>query len=169
MPVNKKPFALYILVILLFIQGISALYGGFGLVFDPTGKLIQLPDGTLEKIPFSTFLFPGLILGTILGILPLLLIYPLLTRPHWKWARFLNIYRNRHWAWTYSLYVGLGVIIWMDVQIFFIGYTFWIQAVTAVMGLLITIFTLMPGVMAYYRRSRKPKKKEQPDNGEIDD
>lgn len=165
---TRKPVALYILVILLFIQGLSAIYGGFGLVFDPTGKLIQLPDGTLEKIPFSSFLIPGLILGTVLGVLPLLLIYPLLARPHWRWARFLNIYKNRYWAWTYSLYVGLGVIIWMDVQIFFIGYGFWIQAMVASLGLLITIFTLMPRVMAYYRRSRAKKAKRPETEEETD-
>ncbi len=157
----RKPLTLYVLVCLLFIQALSALYGGFGLIYDPSGEFMRLPPDALEKLPFNSYLVPGLVLGIVLGLLPLSLIYPLLARPHWPWARFLNIYKNRHWAWTYSLYMGLGLIIWIDVQIYLIGYSHWIQTLYAVMGLLITVFTLMPGVMAYYRRSRKPSKKEK--------
>ncbi|MFO7618029.1 MAG: hypothetical protein R6V75_12345 [Bacteroidales bacterium] len=156
----KRPFTLYILVLLLFIQAISALYGGFGLIYDPTGEYLQLPPEIIEKLPFESYLVPGLILGFLLGLVPLLLIYPLLARPHWPWAHALNIYRNRHWAWTYSLYIGLGIIIWIDVQILLMGYQFWIQSFVAFLGLLILIFTLMPGVMSYYRRSRKPENRE---------
>jgi hypothetical protein len=161
---DKKPFTLYILIFLLLILSAAALFGGFGLMYDPSGEYLGMPPEVLELLPFESFFTPGLVLGVFLGLLPLLLIYPLLTRPHWKWAHVFNIYRNRHWAWTYSLYTGLMVIIWIHVQIILIGYQFWIQSAVAILGLLILIFTLMPGVMAYFRRSR-PHKSDNREKG----
>ncbi|MCX6225673.1 MAG: hypothetical protein NTV01_13140 [Bacteroidia bacterium] len=152
---KKKPIALYVLVFLLFSQAMAALYGGLSLIFDPTGSSLKMGGELLKSTPFSNYLIPGLILGLVLGVLPLLLIYPLLAQPHWKWTRKLNLYKNRYWAWTYSLYVGLGVIIWMDVQIYMIGYSQTIQSVIAGLGLLIVIFTLWPSVMKYFRRSKR--------------
>jgi large-conductance mechanosensitive channel len=152
---GKRPFALYVLVFLLFFQGVSALYGGISLIADPTGGLLKMEQGLLAGSIFTSYLIPGLILSLLLGIVPMILIYPLLARPHWKWARILNIYKNRYWAWTYSLYLGLGIIIWIDVQIYMIGYSQFIQTFIAFLGVLIVIFTLWPSVMKYFRRSRQ--------------
>ncbi len=93
---KKRPFALYVLVFLLFFEAVAALYGGFSLVFDPTGALLKIGDEVLVNSPFSSFLIPGLILGVVLGLLPMLLIYPLLALPPWKWAHRLNIYKNQN-------------------------------------------------------------------------
>jgi hypothetical protein len=152
---KRKPWALYVLVILLFVQGVSAIYGGVSLVVDPSGALLKMEADMLANTPFNSYLLPGLILGLLLGLVPLMLIWPLLARPHWKWARKLNIYNRQYWAWTYSLYLGFAVIIWIDVQIFLIGYSQFIQTFIAGLGVLILIFTLWPSVVKYYRRDRK--------------
>jgi hypothetical protein len=152
---KKKPAALYVLIFLLFFQSISAIYGGFSMIMDPSGALLKLELGILGNTPFQNFFFPGLLLALILGVLPLLLIYPLLAEPHWRWTRKLNIYKNRYWAWSYSLYVGLGLNIWMDFQFVLVGRSSGIQILYAVLGLLIVVFTLWPSVMKYYRRSRR--------------
>lgn len=154
---EKKPFALYVLVFLLFFQAVSALYGGISLVFDPSGALLKMGPEMLGNTPFNSFLIPGLILGLLFGIVPLLLIYPLLAQPHWRWTRKLNIYKNRYWAWTVSLYVGLGLIIWNGVQVAMIGGGTGIQIFYGAIGLLIVIFTLWPSMMKYFRRSKWKK------------
>lgn len=106
----------------------------------------------LEGSPFKDFLIPGLALGFLLGVFPAFISYGLLARPNWRWAGALNIYPDRHWAWTYSLYLGIMLIFWIDVQVMAIGYWHIIQSVYAFLGLIILTFTLMPGVMAYFAR-----------------
>ena len=61
-----------------------------------------------------------------------------------------NIYKNRHWAWTYSLYIGIMLIIWIDVQVYLIGYGENLQTLYALEGMLIVILTLLPANMKYF-------------------
>jgi hypothetical protein len=74
-----------------------------------------------------------------------------LTRRREKMSRLVfNAYPALHWGWTYSLYSGLITMGWIIIQQFMTQY-FWIQPVILTVGLLILIFTLIPGVMNYYR------------------
>ena len=163
---HKRPAALYVLVLLMFFQAVSGLYGGICLVVDPSGGLLKMATDVLDKTPFRSFLVPGLILTLLLGVVPLLLVYPLLVQPHWRWAGKLNIYRNRHWAWTYSLFTGLAIIIWIDVQIYMIGYSQFIQTFIAGLGVLIVIFTLWPSVMKHFRKFRKDQSRKHHESSE---
>ena len=128
----------------------GALYGGIALVIDPTGNLLQMPLSNLEGSPFTNYLFPGLILLFLLGVVPAFVAFGLIRKPKWKWANKLNIYNDQHWAWTYSLYVSIMLIIWIDVQIMLIGYGAPIQIIYAFLGVLLLILTLIPGVKKHY-------------------
>jgi hypothetical protein len=108
-----------------------------------------MPVTLLEGSPFTNYLVPGLILFFILGIFPLFLIYPQIAHPEWKWAGKLNIYPDMYWAWTYSLYTGLSLVIWITFQTWFIGYHL-LQTIYAFAGLLIIITTLLPLVKKHY-------------------
>src|SRR6056297_781397 len=104
----QKSYSLYSLMILMLFQGLSGLLGGIALVIDPSGELLQMPLSILVGSPFNTFLIPGIILLTILGIFPMIIFYGLLER--------------RIWAWTGALAVGIALIIWIGVEIWMIGY-----------------------------------------------
>ena len=54
-------------VILLFVNGIGAFYGGFLLITDPSGSKLHLPLSFLEHTPFQNYLLPGIILFTVNG------------------------------------------------------------------------------------------------------
>lgn len=60
-------------VVLLFFLGISALFGSYQLIMDPTGKSLQMPLGLLNPTPFENYLIPGILLFITNGI-PALLI-----------------------------------------------------------------------------------------------
>lgn len=55
-------------VVLLFFNGVSAVFGGLGLIFDSSGETFQLPIEFLEHTPFNNFLIPGIILFTVNGL-----------------------------------------------------------------------------------------------------
>lgn len=54
--VRKKPFALYVLVIILTLQSISALICGAAMMWEPGGAPMQLSLALLKQTPFNNFL-----------------------------------------------------------------------------------------------------------------
>src|SRR5688572_16471315 len=76
----KRPAVLYVLILVLLLQSITALLCGALMVIDPSGASMQLPIVVLENAPFSDFLIPGIFLFSCLGVLPLLAIYALLSK-----------------------------------------------------------------------------------------
>jgi len=147
---SHKPLAWYCLVLLLFIEGILALMGGFKLIKDPTGSLIGMPTTLLSHSPFSNFLIPGIVLFCLLGVFPLVVIYLLLFKPQGKFFSFLNLHSDRHYSWSFSLYVGLLIILWIFFEVWWVGYTHPLQIIFSFLGMLIIMLALMPSVKNHY-------------------
>jgi len=133
-------YSLYTLIILMLFQGISGLIGGIALVIDPSGELLQMPLSMLEGSPFDTFLIPGIILLTILGIFPMCVVYGL-------WVRL-----NR--AWMGSLLVSAALIIWIGVEIWMVGYHTEppLQLIYGLLGLILLVLVLMPSVRNQFKK-----------------
>jgi len=51
--------------------GVGAIGGGAALMLGPRGEIIPLPVSALAGTRFGTYLVPGLILFTVLGVRPL--------------------------------------------------------------------------------------------------
>lgn len=147
----RSPYLIYLLVALHVVLGIGALYGGWMLLTDPIGFGMQ-PEW-LSGSPFHSYLLPGLFLFVVLGLFPLLVAKGLVQRRALPIAYVFNIYRDRHWAWTYSLVVGLVLIGWITVQIALVPH-FWMQPLFLSVGLLVLILTLWPSVMRYYQKGK---------------
>ena len=143
----KRPLVLYPLLFLHLMLGTSALYGGWMLMTDPVA--FGMNPAWLNGAPFGGYFLPGLILFVLLGLFPLFTFWGLIVRPAGRRAGIFNLYPERHWAWTYSLFSGLTVMIWITVQMVFIP-AFWLQPVFMTTGLLILILTLWPSVMRHF-------------------
>jgi hypothetical protein len=140
---NQKSYSLYLLMALILFQGISGLFGGTVLVIDPTGELLQMPLSMLKGSPFRDFRVPGIILLTILGIIPTIVFYGL-----WK---------RSSWAWTGALMVSAALIIWIGVEIWMVGYHSEppLQLVYGLLGLILLLLTLLPSVRHNFRELSK--------------
>ena len=152
MRTTRKPFAVILLIVLLIFQSISGLFGGIQFVIEPSGSIIQMPVSSLSHSPFSDFMIPGIILLLLLGVFPGFAAFCLISKPTWKWANVLNVYKNRHFAWTYSVYIAIMLFIWITVEIQMIGFGHFIQTFYAFLGILILITALLPGVMSFYEK-----------------
>ncbi len=110
--------------------GVGAIGGGAALVLGPRGEIIPLPVSALAGTPFGTYLVPGLILFTVLGVGPL-------------GAAALAWRRHPIAPWL-ALGVGLALLIWIAAQIAFIGYSADppLQAFYVLLGLLIALVGL---------------------------
>jgi hypothetical protein len=148
---KSKAVEIYILIIVMALEALGAIFGGVSLMSDPSGESIQLPITLLEGTIFNSYIIPGAILFLLLGFFPLFLIFPLIFKPNWPIIDVLNIYKGYHWAWTYSVYTALMLIIWINVQMMILGTGSIIQGAFGLVGVLILILTLSPGVKRYYR------------------
>lgn len=101
-------YSLYLMMALILFQGVSGLFGGFALILDPTGELLNMPLSMLDGSPFDNFLIPGIILFTILGIFPMIVFYGL-----WKRVK---------WAWPGTFFVSIALITWIGVEVMMVGY-----------------------------------------------
>jgi hypothetical protein len=150
---HNRPSIVYVLWILVAFQAVSGITGGLFMLVDPTGQSLNIPGIFLMGTPFETFFVPGLLLLVFLGIFPTISLLGLL-RIKWRWPQVLNIYSHIHWGWTYTLYAAIVLILWMDIQVYIIGYWHFIQTFNALTGVVILVITLMPQVVNYYRTSQ---------------
>jgi hypothetical protein len=58
-------------IVLLLLNGIGAMYGGWNLMAYPDGSSFKMPVSILKYSPFSDFYIPGIILFTTNGLLSL--------------------------------------------------------------------------------------------------
>lgn len=144
----KRPVEVYLLCVILLFLSLGALYGGGSLILYPDGSRLGMQPW-LHKIPFPDFLIPGIILLLFNGLLPMLAVIGLLTKPRWEWMNTINIYADKHWSWTLSLYCGIICICWIVVQQLVTEF-FVLQPIICLTGLLILVGTLMPRVMRHY-------------------
>ena len=153
---KNRPISVYILSFVMIFQALGGIAGGLSLIIKPDGSILKMPVSCLGGSPFHNFLVPGLCLLLLLGVIPGLTSWGLFSKPKSRWFGFFNIYTNRHWSWAYSLYVGIMLIIWIDVEVMVIGYGSILQAFYAAQGILIIILALLPGSMKY-SKIKQPK------------
>jgi hypothetical protein len=142
----------YFLYMLLLVQGVSAVFGGSQLVIRPDGSLLNLSLESLERTPFGSYFFPGLILLLVLGILPLVVLYGLIKKPKWRIFEYLNLYQDQLWAWSFSVYTGFGLIIWIIAELFLLKTFHGIQLIYAFLGIAIVVAALFPSVRSDYNK-----------------
>jgi hypothetical protein len=63
----------YMSIILLFINGIAACFGGTSLIMDPSGEKIGLSLSRLRFLPFKNYLVPGVLLFVFVGMSSLII------------------------------------------------------------------------------------------------
>ena len=148
---QPRPAALIALVVVLIAQGIGAVGGGLALVVSPKGGVVKMPLSYLQGSPFHDYLIPGSILLVVLGIGPLVAAWALLRRPESAALERINPFRHEHWGWTLSGVIGVGLLIWIAVEVTIIPYNV-LQPVFGAVGLVIVALTLLPSVRRACRR-----------------
>ena len=127
----ERPAYVWIAVVLEVMTAIGAIPVGLMFLADPTGQLVQVPQGWIEATVFGSYLIPGLYLLLVNG-LGMLVLAVLSVRRHWV-APWL----------TGTL--GVGLIIWILVEIVLLPATMiltWIFLATGVALGFIALFWL---------------------------
>lgn len=142
----------WLLILMHGILGLGAIVGGVILIMNPSGSMVNLPESLLKNSPFASFLFPGIILLLVLGVMPIMIAISLFRYVHCGLGERLNLYSDRYWAWTFSLYTGFALIIWIMVQVYWIQDVSIIHLVYFAWGVSIQVVTLLPAVQRIYSK-----------------
>jgi len=152
---TPRPVAISILVIL---EGILAFFGfasGSQFIRDPSGGTHDMDTSVLEGTPIGDFLLVGLFFVICYGILPVLIIYGLWKLPRWSWTDALNRWTGQNWAWTATAATGVVLIVWIIVEVYYIGspegFPRFLQIVVALLGAVILALATLPRVREYTR------------------
>ena len=142
-----------IFLIVLGFLSMGAIGGGAVLIISPTGELMGLPVSSFKNMPFDSFLIPGIILFLVLGLVPLLLIIALLKKPESNLAEQINVFKDMHWSWTYSIYIAITLICWIHIQLIFLqSGVFWLHTFYMLYAIVIIIIALLPQIRNLYKK-----------------
>ena len=141
-----------ILIGLLVFLGIGAIGGGAVFIISPSGKLMGMPLSMLNKSPFDSFLIPGIILFSVLGIVPTLLARALYKKTASKLAERFNFFIDMHWTWTFSIYVAFALIIWLQIEMQMLSAVSWLHTFYMFLAVLIIFVALLPQVRNLYKK-----------------
>ena len=150
---TKRPFMLWILIVILILLSVGGFSGGIPMLADPaSGGYLDFAD-MLPLLPVNDFILPGLFLTAFMGLLPLFLVYGLIARPTWQMVDKFFKWSRHYWAWTGTILLSVGIAIWLGYEGWLVGW--WpITIITAVQGVLILLIALVPNVRKYYKGER---------------
>lgn len=139
-----------LLVGLLLFLSLGALVGGVSFFIFPEGYMEMTPELVLQHSPFKNFLIPGLILFTVLGLMPIFVVWGLLKRKDCKFAQAVNIFPDMHWSWSWSVYTGFALIIWIYMEVYFLQDIHWLHSFYFFYGILLLVVALLKPIREQY-------------------
>jgi hypothetical protein len=83
-------------------------------------------------------------------LLPVFILYGLITKKELQWVQPINLYKNQHWSLTFAYYLGLLLVLWINMQLLFIQKYFFLQVVFSLLGIVIVFLTHLPKTKQYY-------------------
>ncbi len=111
------------------VVGVGAIVSGGLLIAEPSGRLLQAPPEMLQGSPFTDFLLPGIILFLVNGM-------------GQAWAGFLSLRRHPRSGLVGAVF-GMGLMIWIFVQVNMIGGGHILQYSYFTIGVIETAFALL--------------------------
>ena len=111
-----------------------------------------LPHRWLDRIPvIDSWLVPGFVLGVGFGVGSLVTAYGLIRHPQWSWAGRYTHPGGRHWSWYATMVLGVGMLIWIGLELVLLPDRSWLEAVYGLVGALLVGLAWSTPVRAYLR------------------
>ncbi len=150
---KSRPAAVVVLIAL---EGLLAFLGfasGGQFVRDPSGASHDMDTSILEGTPVGDFFLVGLFFVTFFGILPIVGMYGLWKLPRWRWTDAINKWTGQNWAWTLAAALGVLLIVWIIVEVAFIGspdgFPRFLQVMMTLFGITVLALAMLPRVRTF--------------------
>jgi hypothetical protein len=148
-----RPVSVTALIVLEAVLAFFGFASGSQFIRDPSGGTHDMDTSILEGTPVGDFLLVGLFFVTCYGVLPALIIYGLWRLPRWRWTDIVNKWTGQNWAWTAAAVTGVILIVWIMVEVYYIGspegFPRFLQVTFALLGIVILVLALLPNTREY--------------------
>jgi hypothetical protein len=155
-----RPISITALIVLEAVLAFFGFASGMQFVRDPSGGTHDMDTSILEGTPVGDFFIVGLFFVTCYGILPALIIYGLWKLPRWSWTDAMNRWTGQNWAWTGAVATGVILIVWIIVEVYYIGspdgFPRFLQVTFALLGAVILALAFLPRSRAYAKLMDPP-------------
>jgi hypothetical protein len=146
---GEYPRSAWILIALVLLLGIMTAVSGALLFLAPDGHLLGLSTGSLDKSPFPDYLVPGILLFVFFGVFPLV-VGTGLVKTGWQGPGALNPFERHHWSWVGSVVGAIILLACIITATILMGYISFLQPLMGAWGIVILVFTALPGIRKYY-------------------
>jgi len=136
----RRPGVVIVTVAALVFLGVTAVAGGGAMLLGRTP-----PDAWLDGVPMiSSWTVPGLILTAGFGVGALTTAYGVVRRPRWRLLRPVEVAVGEHWSWLATILLGLGLTMWIALEVVYLPQTSLLQVVYAGVGIVLLVLSLHP-------------------------
>ena len=118
-----------ILGLILALVALGAIPAGLAMILKPDGSIMHLPIDILQGSPFKDFLIPGLFLLGVNGLAGL--------------AGAVLCFIHSRYSAISGLILGIGLVVWIIVQLLTTGLISWMQPAYFAIGLVEIILGLL--------------------------
>ena len=133
------------------------LFSGLSFLTDPSGGSHGMDATVLEGTPIGDFTLVGLFFVFFYGLLPIVAIIGLWKLPRWHWTDPVNKWTGQNWSWTVTAVTGVVLIVWIFVEVIFIGspdgFPRFLQIMMTLFGIALLALAMLPRVRAFTRLS----------------
>ena len=151
-PENRRPVAVWCLLVMQAFLGVTALQGGASLLLDPSGAGLGLSLSQLSGTNLGSYLLPGLILFLVLGVGSLLVLFACWKRPGIEAPEPAERRGKPHWSWLAAAGLGCALLVWLTVQMALIGYRHFLQLAYAAIGVGMLVILQLPAVRRHFQQ-----------------
>lgn len=147
---RTHPITAIALIVCTMALGIGGMVGGIVFLIDPSGAELGLDTDLLDGTPISDYVLPGLFILVAFGLVPFVVAYGLARRPHWAPFDWIERKTGDHWSWLGVVVLALALMVWIAVEIAYIGVEAPIQVVCGGLGLVMLVLAMLPQVRRFY-------------------
>jgi len=152
---KSRPAAVYVLIALEAVLALLGFASGGSFLTDPSGASHDMDLSVLEGTPIGDYFLVGLFFVIAYGALPILALVGLWKLPRWRWTDTVNKWTGQNWSWTVTIATGIILIVWIAVEVMFIGspegFPRFLQIMMTIFGVVIVFLSILPRVRAYAR------------------
>lgn len=168
---ETMPLSVKTLIVLEAVLVFFGFASGLQFIRDPSGGTHDMDTSILEGTPVGDFLLVGLFFVICYGIIPALVVFGLWKLPRWSWTDLINRWTGQNWAWTGAVVTGVILIVWIIVEVYYIGspegFPRFLQVTFALLGAVILALTFLPRTMTYARLATRPGSPRCAASGEM--
>jgi len=150
---KARPAVIYVPIALEALLAFLGFFSGISFLLSPSGESHGMDTSILEGTPVGDFTLVGLFFVIFFGILPILAIFGLWKLPRWRWTDVINKWTGQNWAWTVTAAIGVILIVWIAVEVVFIGspdgFPRFLQVMMTLFGVVLLALAMLPRVRAF--------------------